>query len=125
MNSMNKIILAISILFLVGFLWAKGTSPSQGIQIESDEAKILVSSGALLLDVRTEDEFNDSHIPGAVFLPYDEINAASAAKLIKTLDTPIVVYCRSGRRSDIAAKTLIKLGYTKVRDLGSITNWKK
>jgi len=121
---MNKTVLTISLLILGGFLWATGsTVPPVDYRISAEEAKTLVASGAVLLDVRTEGEYNSSHISGAVLLPYDEITATSAAKAIETLDTPVVVYCRSGRRSSIAVKTLVSLGYTAVRDLGAITNW--
>lgn len=123
---MKKTVISIALILLLGSLWAKGTvETSTGGKVSSEQAKSLVSSGAVLLDVRTEDEFNDFHIPGAVLLPYDKISAISAASIIPTFDAPVVVYCRSGRRSDIALKTLLSLGYTEVRDLGSITNWKE
>lgn len=127
-----KTVLAISLVLLVGLLWATGkadgpsapSANSKDTNISIEEAKALVAAGAVLLDVRTEEEFNTTHIPGAVLLPFDEITAASAAKFIPSLDSPVVLYCRSGRRSSIAVTTLVKLGYTAVRDLGAITNWK-
>lgn len=129
MKTLYKTVLAISLVLLVGFLWAKGNSASPPTnlvdsKISLAEAKTLVAAGAILLDVRTEDEFDTSHIPGAVLLPYDEITATSAARLIPSFDSPVVLYCRSGRRSSIAVTTLVKLGYMQVRDLGTITNWK-
>jgi phage shock protein E len=77
-------------------------------------------SKVLLLDVRTAQEYAEGHIPGAVLLPYDEL----AAKL-KEPDKgrPIVVYCRSGRRSAIAKEALEGLGYTNVSDFGGYPNW--
>jgi phage shock protein E len=76
---------------------------------------------ALLIDVRTAEEFSAGYIPGAILLPFDEI----AAKF-KEADKgrPIVVYCRSGRRSAIARETLLSMGYTNVADFGAYTNWK-
>lgn len=74
----------------------------------------------LLLDVRTAEEFFAGHIPGAILFPYDEL----AAKF-KEADKgrPIVVYCRSGRRSAIAKTILDGMGYTNVSDFGAYTKW--
>ena len=76
----------------------------------------------VVLDVRTVDEFASGHVKGAKLLPYDEITADSAAKLIAEKSTPVVVYCRSGRRSKIAVETLQKLGYTNLTDLATLGN---
>jgi rhodanese-related sulfurtransferase len=78
-------------------------------------------SSLLLLDVRTADEFAAGHIKGAVLAPYDELAATFAEK---DRDRPIVVYCRSGRRSAIAKATLESMGYRNVSDFGGINNWK-
>ena len=79
---------------------------------------------ALLIDVRTLEEFIAGRIAGSVLLPYDQINAASAAAAIgPNKDRTVIVYCRSGRRSEIAAATLASLGYRKVLDLGGIGSW--
>jgi len=79
---------------------------------------------SLLLDVRTLEEFIAGRIAGSVLLPYDRITAASAAALIgPNKDRTVIVYCRTGRRSEIAAAALISLGYRKVLDLGGIVSW--
>ncbi|BFM09503.1 rhodanese-like domain-containing protein [Halioxenophilus aromaticivorans] len=72
----------------------------------------------LWLDVRTVDEYNADHIDGSVLLPHTNINRVSAMALGEKND-PIYVYCRSGRRSAIALKTLEELGFTNVTDLGA------
>jgi len=77
----------------------------------------------VLLDVRTQEEFVDGRIAGAVLLPYDQITAESAARVIGAKDRTVIVYCRSGRRSEIAAKALLALGYKKIFDLGGIASW--
>ena len=91
-------------------------------------AKVLAdaSSDALIVDVRTRDEFNAGHIPGAVLFPYDEIDARKDdfARLTGRTDRPIVLYCRSGNRSSIATKSLDKLGYTNIADFGGLGSWK-
>jgi rhodanese-related sulfurtransferase len=75
----------------------------------------------LLLDVRTAEEYRAGHIPGAALSPYDEL-----AKSFREPDKgrPIVVYCRSGRRSAIAKETLAGMGYTNISDFGGLSNWK-
>ena len=70
----------------------------------------------LVLDVRTAEEFDAGHVPGALHLPYDEI-ASREASLPGDHDAEIVVYCRSGRRAAIAAGALREAGYTDVRML--------
>jgi phage shock protein E len=78
-------------------------------------------AGILLLDVRTSEEFRAGHIPGAVLAPYDQIAASFSEK---DKGRPIVVYCRSGRRSAIAKATLEGMGYGQVADFGAIELWK-
>lgn len=75
----------------------------------------------LLLDVRTPEEFAEGHIPGAVLLPYDQIGPG---KPDSPKDTLIVVYCRSGRRSAIAAEALGRLGFADIADFGGVSNWR-
>lgn len=89
-----------------------------------EEAKARLDSGdaVTLLDVRTEAEYEESHIPGAVCLPVESIGAQPPASLPDP-DAEILVYCRSGRRSAQAAGKLAKLGYTNVSDFGGILNW--
>ena len=93
-------------------------------QITSEEAKKIMDSDEdiVILDVREQDEFDAGHIPGAVLLPYTEIDAG-AEKILPHKDKQILVYCRSGRRSKIAFESLAKLGYTNVKEFGGIIDW--
>ena len=91
--------------------------------ISSDEAKSKVEDGAILIDVRTLDEYNNNHIDKAVLLPVDEISLESISKITEDKKTDLIVYCASGNRSARAVEILNKLGYTNVYDLGSINNW--
>lgn len=75
----------------------------------------------LILDVRTAEEFRGGYIPGAKLAPYDEL-ASSFKEPDKT--RPIVVYCRSGRRSAIAMETLRAMGYVNLSDFGGVNNWR-
>ena len=125
---MKKLIIA---LFVMIALAATGQAQPQGqtakpALISPKAARDLLASGkdALLVDVRTLEEFVAGRIAGSVLLPYDQITAASAATLIGlNKDRTVIVYCRSGRRSEIAAATLASLGYRKVLDLGGIGAW--
>ncbi|GAB1457573.1 MAG: rhodanese-like domain-containing protein [Spirochaetia bacterium] len=78
-------------------------------------------ANVLILDVRTKEEFDGGHLPGAVLIPYDVLGSNLSEPDKKR---PIVVYCRSGRRSGIAATTLVEMGYESVFDLGGINAWK-
>ena len=93
-------------------------------QISGAEAKALMDSesGYIIIDARTQSEYDEGHIPGAVLIPEYEI-ADRAGKELPEKDQLILVYCRSGRRSKIAAEELVKLGYTNVKEFGGIIDW--
>ena len=93
-------------------------------QISGAEAKALMDSesGYIIIDARTQEEYDQGHIPGAIMIPEYEI-ANRAEKEIPDKDQLILVYCRSGRRSKIAAEELVKLGYTNVKEFGGIIDW--
>ena len=94
-------------------------------QITQEEAKKIMDSGEahIVLDVREQDEFDEGHIPNAILIPYTEIDA-KAEGILTDKDAQILVYCRSGRRSKIAAESLANLGYTNVKEFGGIIDWK-
>ena len=93
-------------------------------RISPGEAKEIMLSevGYIILDVRTEEEYAQGHVPGAILLPDYEIET-KAAEVLPNKDQLILVYCRSGRRSKAAAEALIELGYTNVKDFGGIIDW--
>ena len=93
-------------------------------QISGAEAKALMDSesGYIIIDARTQEEYDQGHIPGAIMIPEYEI-ADRAEKELPDKDQLILVYCRSGRRSKIAAEELVKLGYTNVKEFGGIIDW--
>ena len=93
-------------------------------QISGAEAKALMDSegGYVIIDARTQEEYDQGHIPGAIMIPEYEI-ADRAEKELPDKDQLILVYCRSGRRSKIAAEELVKLGYTNVKEFGGIIDW--
>ena len=76
----------------------------------------------VLLDVRTEAEFRERHIAGAILIPVQELENRAASEL-PGKDIPIFIYCRSGGRSANAARILVGKGYTQIFDFGGIINW--
>ena len=94
-------------------------------RISFAEGKALLDTlpDCVLLDVREEEEYITGHAVGAVLLPVDELNAQTAAEVIESRETPVLVYCRSGIRSHAAARKLAALGYTRIYDLGSLIGW--
>ena len=93
-------------------------------QITAEDAKKIMDSNEehIILDVREQDEFDAGHIPGAILLPYTEIES-KAGEMLPDKDKQILVYCRSGRRSKIAAEALARLGYTNIKEFGGIIDW--
>ena len=80
---------------------------------------MMLPDNAVLLDVRQGDEFNAGHIDGAVLVPHDTI-AEKVGAVVPDKNTPVYIYCRSGRRSAIAVEAMKKLGYTNLTDLGGM-----
>ena len=94
------------------------------MNITAQEAKQIMDSeeGYIILDTRTQAEYDEGHIPGAIVIPHDEINE-KAEQMLPDKDQLILVYCRSGRRSKLAAQSLVELGYTNIKEFGGIINW--
>jgi rhodanese-related sulfurtransferase len=94
------------------------------MNITAQEAKEIMDTqeGYIILDVREQDEFDQGHIPGAILIPYTQIDF-KAEDMLPDLDQLILVYCRSGRRSKIAAEALVELGYTNIKEFGGILDW--
>ena len=92
--------------------------------ITAQKAKQIMDNeqGAIIVDVREPDEYSAGHIPGAKLLPLGNLNKLAATEL-PDLDATILVYCRSGARSNMGAQVLASLGYTHVLDIGGIINW--
>ena len=93
-------------------------------KITAEEAKKIMDSGEeyTLLDVRTDAEYNEGHIEGAILIPDYEIKDRAESEL-PDKTALILIYCRSGRRSANVAYELAAMGYTKVYDFGGIIDW--
>lgn len=104
-------------------------APAAGGLPDRDPAlacKLVRERGALLLDVRSDEEFAAGHLEGALHVPHDQL----ASRLDEVLaqiggdrGRPVVTYCRSGRRSGIAKETLVDAGFTQVTNLGGMSAW--
>ena len=94
------------------------------VNITAQEAKEIMDSreGYVILDTRTQEEYDERHIPGAILIPHDQIKE-QAESLLTDKDQLILVYCRSGRRSKLASEDLVALGYTNIMEFGGIIDW--
>ena len=94
------------------------------VNITAEDAKQIMDTeeGYIILDVRTQEEYDEGHIPGAIVISHEEI-AEKAEDVLTDKDQLILVYCRSGRRSKIAAEALAELGYTNIKEFGGIIDW--
>ena len=94
------------------------------VSITAEAAKEIMDTEEdfFILDVRTREEYDEGHIPGAVLIPNTEIETRAEEEL-PDKGQLILVYCRSGRRSKLAAQILADLGYTNVKEFGGILDW--
>lgn len=123
MKKLIFLLLAVMMLTACG----QDTENDQGavyVNITAEEAKKIMDNeeGYIILDVREQDEYDAGHIPGAILIPYTQIEE-KAEEVLTDKDQLILVYCRSGRRSKIAAEALAELGYTNIKEFGGIIDW--
>ena len=123
---MKKLIL---FLLMAMLLTACGQTKENGqeavyMNITAQEAKEIMDTqdGYIILDTREPSEYEAGHIPGAIVISHDEI-LEKAESILTDKDQLILVYCRSGRRSKLAAEDLVKLGYTNIKEFGGIIDW--
>ena len=98
------------------------TVPYQKITPAAVKERLDKGEKLIIVDVRTQEEYASGHIAKSLLLPYDEIGQKAPA-LLPDKHVAIIVYCRTGRRSEIAAKELLSMGYTNVADMGGINGW--
>lgn len=121
MKKMVSILLAAMLLTACGKI---NKQEAMYMNITAEEAKQIMDSteGYIILDVRKQEEFDEGHIPGAIVIPHTEVEARAEAELTDK-DQLILVYCRSGRRSKMAAEIMVELGYTNIKEFGGIIDW--
>lgn len=127
---MKYLLLIIAITLLITGCSAPKTDNADAVKTVVEYKKIspetakemMEEQGTLVIDVRTPDEYAQTHIPGAKLVPLDDISNGKLGE-IPDKDQILLVYCRSGNRSGQAARKLIDLGYTNVYDFGGIVDW--
>lgn len=124
MKKIMLIILIITSLFLIACSNNKQNTEGKVLMISPEEAKenLDANSDIILLDVRTQLEYDSEHIAEAVLLPLDDISE-KANEVIPEQEKIYYVYCRSGNRSATAAQLLVDMGYENIYDLGGIIDW--
>ena len=92
--------------------------------LSHEDAKIMIESNpdAIVLDVRTKEEYGRKHIPNALLVPIDNLSNGDFSKL-PDKDATILIYCWTGRRAEDAAQILIEHGYKNVYEFGGIVDW--
>ena len=94
-----------------------------GPDINRAEELLAAAPGAVLVDVRTPEEYRAGHIKGSVLVPLDLLEDR-IGQVAPERDTPLYLYCRSGARSGRAVNVLRGMGYTQLINLGGIMNWR-
>ena len=115
----------LAVLLLTGCEQTKGKAQEAVyMNITAQEAKKIMDTeeGYIILDTRSQEEYDEGHIPGAIVIPHDEITDRAEEEL-PDKDQLLLVYCRSGRRSKLAAEALVELGYTNIKEFGGIIDW--
>jgi len=116
---MKKNVLILSIVLLA----LSACASSSYHKISAAKAKgMMEEGGVIIVDVRTQAEYDEGHIANAILIPNETIGSTQPS-LLPDKDAVILVYCRSGNRSKQAADKLVAMGYTKVYDFGGIIDW--
>ena len=119
-----KKIKAFLMTLLCSFVLSACAQESAFHQISAKEALEIMETEEdyIILDVRTQEEYDEKHIPGAILIPNETIGS-DEIKELPDKDQLILVYCRSGNRSKQASKKLTELGYTNIYEFGGINDW--
>jgi len=123
---MKKLVLSLLTVMMLTACGQANPNSQEAVymNITAQEAKQIMDSeeGYIILDTRTQAEYDEGHIPGAIVISHDEIEE-KAEQLLPDKDQLLLVYCRSGRRSKLAAEALVELGYTNIKEFGGIIDW--
>ena len=120
---MEKWLIGIIIVLVLVFFF--NSQRDEGYQkMKPAEAKAVLEQdkNAILLDVRTREEYQEKHIKGSMLIPLDVLEK-EVVKMIPDKNKTVIIYCRSGNRSKTAANLLLSIGYKEVYDLGGINSW--
>lgn len=122
--------LVLALTIVVGLSGCATTNEPDGeetptvMNITAEEGKAMMDEDPMiiLVDVRTQEEYKEEHIPNALLVPVDELEGL-APDMMPDKDATYIIYCRSGNRSATAAQMLVDLGYQNVYDMGGIIDW--
>lgn len=117
---MNKYLIVAGIIALIFLIFYRVKNT---VIADSKSVKDKIQSGAKIFDVRTVDEFQSGHYPGAINIPVDQIS--KRIEEFGDKSKPIIVYCASGGRSSSARGVLLSLGYTDVTNAGGLSSMPK
>ena len=81
-----------------------------------------MQEGAVLIDVRNSEDYDEKHIKGSILIPLEELEE-KLPQMYPDLGQTIIFYCTKGIRSQTAVEKAVALGYVEVYSLGSIENW--
>ena len=113
-----KTIMAICLLTFGQLVWSADISQEELLDLAKSDPSVLI------LDVRTPREYASGHVPGAKLIPHTELKAR-LREIADHKTTPVVVYCKSGRRAAIAQSILTRAGFADVRHLdGDMDGWR-
>jgi len=116
---------ALWLVALISCGGAEGSTTAAAIRADELERRMRDGSAPFILDVRTAGEYAEGHLPGAVLIPYDELEGRLTELALAPSDE-VVIHCATGRRAEIASKTLAVAGYTSVRPLeGHFADWQQ
>ncbi len=126
MNSRTIFIVVVVIGLVLGslllFRHQRGNSMASEKLTSKQLAKILKRGKPQVWDVRTPEEYQEGHIPGAINVPLSELES-EVTKLLPSKKTRLILYCRIGSRSKRGREILSRIGYTNVKDFGGINRW--
>ena len=126
---MNKVFLLLVLLGVALAMWAmrgRNTANDAFKTVDNDEfEQLLADSNVVLLDVRTQSEFDEGHLRGAILIDVKTDSFMLAARDRLPKEKTVAVYCRSGRRSAMAAEMLAAEGFKVVNLDGGIIRWRK
>ena len=132
---MKKLILLVSLFFVAVLSACSKTQEKSNAQEKTESMSFIMVSmaegleiakknpDAIIIDVRRDNEYKSGHIPGAVLFTMENISEKTAKRILPDKDRLVLIYCRSGRRSKIAAQNLVDLGYTNIVEFGGIIDY--
>jgi len=112
------------LLIICAAVMLTGCGGNEFTHLTQDDAQRIMraNSDAVIVDVRTPEEFAKKHIPNARLVPIDELRAGDFSKL-PDKNATLLIYCWTGRRAEDSAKILINAGYKKVYEFGGLVDW--